>query len=129
MSVFKRLPQRVIIKLDSEYWRDNAPDNVMVVSWVPQQSILAHPTTRLFITHCGMHGVLESIYYGVPMVGMPVFIDQGDVLRRLEDAGLGVGVSKTATGDQLYNAIIEVRDNPVYKHNIDKLSVVFKDKR
>ena len=129
MSVFKRLPQRVIIKLDSEYWRDNAPDNVIVVPWVPQQAVLAHNKTRLFITHCGMHGVLESIHYGVPMVGMPVFIDQGDVLRRMEEVGIGLGVSKTATGDQLYNAIVEVRDNTIYKQNIDKLSVVFKDKR
>jgi hypothetical protein len=23
-----------------------------------------------------MHGVLEAIHYGVPMVGIPVFIDQ-----------------------------------------------------
>ena len=66
----------MIFKLDSEYWREAAPDNVMVVPWVPQQAVLAHNNTRLFITHCGMHGVLESIYYGVPMVGMPVFIDQ-----------------------------------------------------
>ena len=63
---------------------------------------------RLFVTHCGVHGVLEAIYhkvtnklnqwtentfqnrscrqiwnkFQVPMVGMPVFIDQGDVMRR-----------------------------------------------
>ena len=81
MEVFRRLPQRVIIKLDSEYWKGASPENVMVVPWVPQQSVLAHNNTKLFITHCGMHGVLESIYFRVPMVGMPVFIDQGDVLR------------------------------------------------
>ena len=63
------------------------------------------------------------------MVGMPVFIDQGDVLRRMTDAGIGVGVSKSASGEELYQAIVEVRDNPVYKHNIDKLSRVFRDKR
>ena len=34
MSVFSRLPQRVIMKLDSEHWTRAAPDNVMVVSWV-----------------------------------------------------------------------------------------------
>ena len=119
----------VIIKLDSEYWREAAPVNVMVVPWVPQQAVLAHNNTRLFITHCGMHGVLESIYYGVPMVGMPVFIDQGDVLRRITDAGIGVGVDKAASGEELYQAILEVRDNPVYKQNIDKLSRVYRDRR
>ena len=63
------------------------------------------------------------------MVGMPVFIDQRDVLRRMTDAGIGVGVRKSAKGEELYQAIVEVRDNPVYKHNIDKLSRVFRDKR
>ena len=63
------------------------------------------------------------------MVGMPVFIDQGDVLRRMLDEGIGVGVDKQATGDELYEAIVEVRDNVKYKKNIDRLSEVFKDKR
>jgi len=129
MEVFRRLPQRVIIKLDSEYWKGASPENVMVVPWVPQQSVLAHNNTKLFITHCGMHGVLESIYFRVPMVGMPVFIDQGDVLRRMLDAGIGVGVSKHWTGDQLYQAIVQVRDNEFYQNNINRLSAVFKDKR
>ena len=32
MAVFRRLPQRVVIKLDSEYWREAAPANVMVMN-------------------------------------------------------------------------------------------------
>jgi UDP:flavonoid glycosyltransferase YjiC (YdhE family) len=40
------------------------------------QAILSHPKVIVFMTHCGMHGVMEAIYHGVPMVGMPVFIDQ-----------------------------------------------------
>ncbi len=39
-------------------------------------SFAAHKNTILFLTHCGMHGVLEAIHYAVPMVGIPVFIDQ-----------------------------------------------------
>ena len=38
--------------------------------------VSAHAKLILFLTHCGMHGVLEAIHYGVPMVGIPVFIDQ-----------------------------------------------------
>ena len=37
---------------------------------------MAHPKVVLFLTHCGMHGVLEAVWNEVPMVGMPVFIDQ-----------------------------------------------------
>ena len=40
------------------------------------QDIMAHPKVVLFLTHCGMHGVLEAVWNEVPMVGMPVFIDQ-----------------------------------------------------
>lgn len=43
---------------------------------MPQQELLAHPKTRLFVTHCGTNGVNEAIHYGVPMVGMPVFSNQ-----------------------------------------------------
>ena len=129
MRVFSRLSQRVIIKLDSEDWVRAAPTNVMVLPWVPQQAVLAHNNTRVFITHCGMHGVLESIHYAVPMVGMPVFIDQGDVLKRIQEAEIGVGVSKDESEDDLYSAILEVRDNPRYKQNIERLSTVFRDKR
>ena len=65
----------------------------------------------MFFTHCGMHGVMESIYYGVPMVGMPVFTDQGDVKTRMVQKGLGVGLPKSATEEEIYQAIVEVRDN------------------
>ena len=73
-----------------------------------QSSILAHPNVKLFITHCGMHGVMEAIYHQVPMVGMPVFIDQIDVLARIKQKEIGVGVNKWASKDQIKNAIQQV---------------------
>ena len=129
MDVFSRVPQRVIMKLASTEWAAAAPSNVLVVPWVPQQAVLAHPNTRLFFTHCGMHGVLEAIHYKVPMVGMPVFIDQGDILTRMEEAGIAVGVSKEASSEEIHQAIREVRDNKEYKRNIVKLSEVLRDKK
>ena len=129
MDVFSLLPQHVIMKLASPQWAAAAPSNVLAVPWVPQQAVLAHPNTRLFITHCGMHGVLEAIHYAVPMVGMPVFIDQGDILTRMEEAGIAVGVSKEASSEEIHQAIREVRDNKEYKRNIVKLSEVLRDKK
>jgi len=129
MSAFERLPQRVIFKYDSKVPGLVVPANVLVLPWVPQQAILAHPKTRVFITHCGMHGVLEAIHHQVPMVGMPVFIDQGDVLTRMEEKGIGFGVDKTASADAIYDAIVKVRDDPSYLMNVVKLSMLLKDRR
>ena len=41
------------------------PDNVRLENWVPQQDILGHPKTKLFVTHCGNNGQYEAVYHGV----------------------------------------------------------------
>ncbi len=110
LEAFSRVRDtRFIVKFETAV--DEVPDNVLVLPFVPQRDILAHPKTRLFITHCGMHGVMEAIYYGVPMVGMPVFIDQSDVRVRLEEKGIGVGISKMASADVIQEAILKVRED------------------
>ena len=72
-DAFAQLPQKIVMKLDPlpPDSKLTVPKNVLLKSFLPQQDILAHKNMKLFITHCGMHGVMESIYNGVPMVGMP----------------------------------------------------------
>ena len=70
LSAFERLPQKVIFKYDSKVPGLVVPSNVLVLPWVPQQAILAHHNTVVFITHCGMHGVLEAIYHQVSVQGV-----------------------------------------------------------
>ena len=65
LSAFSRLPQQVIFKYNSSEVAAAAPDNVLVLPWVPQQAILANSRTKVFITHCGVHGVLEAIHHKV----------------------------------------------------------------
>jgi glucuronosyltransferase len=129
LSAFSRLPQRVIVKFDSPEVSAAAPSNVLVVPWVPQQAVLAHPATRLFITHCGVHGVLEAIYHAVPMVGIPVFVDQGDVLTRMVDHGVGVGLDKKASAEEVVAAVEEVRDGAGYRAQVTELSRLLRLRR
>ena len=44
--------------------------------WVPQRRVLSHPSCGAFLTHCGWSSVLESMAAGVPMVALPLHIDQ-----------------------------------------------------
>ncbi|XP_040566925.1 UDP-glucuronosyltransferase 2B16 [Lepeophtheirus salmonis] len=124
---FAHLKQRVIFKFDAEI--KNLPSNVMILPFVPQQSILSHPNMVLFFTHCGMHGVMEAIYFGVPMVGLPIFVDQGDVCSKVEYRGIGKRVSKTSSSSEIQNTVKEVLNDPKYRANIDRSSKIFRLRR
>ena len=50
------------------------PNNFYIYNFVPQTDILQH--ADLFITHCGMNSVNDSIYNGVPMIAIPGGYDQ-----------------------------------------------------
>ena len=110
MEAFGNVTYKVIMRVEGSI-RVPIPSNVKVVTWIPQADILAHPKTRLFVTHCGMHGVMEALTNGVPMLGLPVFADQEDVLVRLEEKGLAVRGNKFGSKEELQAAILQGATN------------------
>uniref|UniRef100_A0A0A9FRF1 Glycosyltransferase n=1 Tax=Arundo donax TaxID=35708 RepID=A0A0A9FRF1_ARUDO len=45
-------------------------------TWAPQKEILAHAAVGGFVTHAGWNSVLESLWFGVPMVPWPLYAEQ-----------------------------------------------------
>ncbi|KAK2853569.1 hypothetical protein Q5P01_006230 [Channa striata] len=127
-TAFAKLPQKVI-------WRhtgsrpDTLGNNTLRVDWMPQNDLLGHPKTKLFVAHGGTNGVQEAIYHGVPVVGLPLFFDQYDNLLRLKEAG-GAKLLNIKTVDKdnnFLNAIQEVLNDPSYRRNMQRYSRLHRD--
>ena len=68
-TVITELPPDVIKKLLKAC---HIPSNVRIMSWVPKNDLLAHPNLKLFITHCGLSSIIETLYHGVPLCQRPI---------------------------------------------------------
>lgn len=103
------------------------PSNVRVESWVASQiGVLAHPNVRVFVTHCGVNSVHESLYAGTPIVGVPMLADQRDMAMRVEDAGVGLCLDKQhMTAAALRQAIHRVLHEPAFTAHIAPIQSSF----
>ena len=98
------------------------PANVEVGQMVPQLDILSQAS--VFITHAGMGGTGEAIYYGVPMIAIPQMEEQAITARQIEKLGLGTAfLDKNAiTSESLKAAIVKLLTEPSYKATAHEFS-------
>jgi MGT family glycosyltransferase len=68
------------------------PTNFIVRNYVPQLEILQQ--ADVFITHGGMNSSSEGLYFGVPLVVIPVMGDQPIVANRIEELGAGLQLNR-----------------------------------
>ncbi len=77
---------------------------------------------KVFVYHCGLNGVWEAVYHGVPIVALPLFGDQFDNAQRIVSRGMGVKLDiTTLTSKMLADAILEVANNPRYGKYLEYL--------
>ena len=64
-----------------------------IVSWAPQEKVLAHPSVACFFSHCGWNSTMDSIIMGVPFLCWPYvgdqFLDQNYICDKWK-VGLGL---------------------------------------
>ncbi|KAL0269106.1 UNVERIFIED_CONTAM: hypothetical protein PYX00_006941 [Menopon gallinae] len=127
VKAFAGLRQRVLWKWESDL--PDAPPNVMVVPWLPQSDVLGHPNVKLFLAHGGIHGVMEAVHHGVPLLGIPLYADQKGNLLNLEAAGAARLLElDEITPDSLSTAIGDMLDNGGYTENAKRLSRIMRDR-
>ena len=98
------------------------PANVEVGQMVPQLDILSQAS--VFITHAGMGGTGEAIYYGVPMIAIPQMEEQAITAGQMEKLGLGCAFpdKNAITSEGLKAAIFKLLIEPSYKETAHAFS-------
>ncbi|XP_004084561.1 UDP-glucuronosyltransferase 2A2 [Oryzias latipes] len=129
-AAFAKLPQKVIWRYKGKR-PASLGNNTLVVDWMPQNDLLGHPKIKLFVAHGGTNGVQETLYHGVPVVGLPLFFDQYDNLLRLQERGGAkiLSVSTVEKDDSFLKAIQEVLTEPSYRMNMQRLSRLHRDQQ
>lgn len=100
----------------------NIPANVELGQMVPQLDILSQAS--VFITHAGMGGTGEAIYYGVPMIAIPQMDEQKITADLIERNGLGVAFpdKNLITVASLKAAIEKLLHDPAYRNTAKEFS-------
>lgn len=99
---------------------ENIPNNFKLYNYVPQLEVLQH--ADVFVTHGGMNSSSEALYYGVPLVVIPVTGDQPLVAKRVTEVGAGIRLNrKELTSELLRETVKEVMDDVTFKENSRKV--------
>ena len=99
------------------------PGNIRVYPGVDQLGILSK--ADVFITHCGMNSVSESLYMATPMVLYPQTGEQKAAARRVTEIGAGT-VLNDDSADGIRAAVQEILGSSVCRKAAEACSMDFR---
>uniref|UniRef100_A0A182K8V2 UDP-glycosyltransferases domain-containing protein n=1 Tax=Anopheles christyi TaxID=43041 RepID=A0A182K8V2_9DIPT len=128
IEAFRRMPDyHFLWKFESKL-NIPLPSNVIIRPWLPQNSILKHPRTKGFITHSGGLSTQEASWYGVPLIGMPFFVDQHRNLKRSLIGGVAEPLDfGSLSTEQIRSTVLKVLETPIYRENMLRRAMYFRD--
>jgi zeaxanthin glucosyltransferase len=99
------------------------PGHPLVVSYAPQQELLARGKAKLVISHAGLNTVMDSMSQGVPMVAVPLTYEQPAIAARLRWSGAGevIPLAKFSV-ENLTKTIQRVLESPAYYQAAAKIA-------
>ena len=99
------------------------PETISIFPQVDQIALLQQ--ADVFISHCGMNSVSESLYFGVPLVMLPQTAEQRGVSERVRQLGAGIRLSDSSPS-AISEAIHTVLSDNTYHQRAATLAEGFK---
>jgi UDP:flavonoid glycosyltransferase YjiC (YdhE family) len=107
--------------LRAEAW----PDHVVLLRSADQPHWLGR--ARAIVTHAGLNTVKEALYFGVPMLALPINGDQLDNAYRVEYHGIGIRAGYDIASTDLRRAVGRLLDDDAMRQRAEAFQPVFRD--
>ncbi|RWS08865.1 glycosyl transferase-like protein [Dinothrombium tinctorium] len=121
IKLLAKCKHKIIIVTGQNHDKYELPENMWGGPFLPQLQIL--PLVDLVITHGGNNTFIESLYFGKPMIIIPLFGDQPDNAQRAVDAKIGVRFDPFEVEEsELLNAIESLLSDKEVAERVRKIS-------
>ena len=113
VEALSRTPHQFVVSTGPQHEQFELADNMTGAEFLPQVSVVPH--VDAVITHGGNNTTTECMWFGRPMIVLPIFWDQHDNARRVDECGYGVRLpTYTFTDDEMLGALSTVlADQPL----------------
>ncbi|CAG2104427.1 unnamed protein product [Medioppia subpectinata] len=98
VAILAKSKHRFIVSKGVKHNKYELADNMWGEKSVPQIKVL--PLIDLMLTHGGNNTVTETMYFGKPMIVLPLFFDQYDNAQRVTEKGFGVRLDPYECSEQ-----------------------------
>ncbi len=116
------MPVRGLVTLGGVFEPGDFPvsSNVVVVRSAPHAAVL--PRASAVVTHGGHGTVMKALSHGLPLVCVPLGRDQADIGVRIEVAGAGLVVRRSADHAAIQAAIRRVLEEPSFRSSARRMA-------
>ena len=125
IEAFSDTDYQVLISIGNSIDRkalEPVPENIEIYNSVDQIAVLEK--ADLFISHAGMNSVSESLYFGVPLILLPITAEQKAVAIRVTQLNAGI-ILEDISIENITQKANELLINSSYKENALKISRSF----
>jgi len=121
VSILSKSKHRFIVSKGPLHEEYELADNMWGERTVPQIKVL--PIVDLVITHGGNNTLTETLYFGKPMIVLPLFGDQFDNGQRLQEKGFGIRLDPyICEENELFESIDRLLNNENLSFKLDQMS-------
>ncbi|XP_058179634.1 putative UDP-rhamnose:rhamnosyltransferase 1 [Rhododendron vialii] len=106
-------------------------------NWAPQLRILSHDSVGGFLTHCGWSSSGEGIRFGLPLIMLPLVLDQCLNARIMEGHEFGIEVprdegdgsfTRNSVAESIRLVMVDKEKGSIYRERAKAMSSLFGDK-